>query len=96
MRDTPYAVYILTSRQRRVLYTGVTNDLRRRVAEHRSGQGGAFSRRYSLDTLVWYEWHADITAAIAREKQIKAGSRARKIRLIEHMNPEWRDLSGEL
>ncbi|HEU4761966.1 MAG TPA: GIY-YIG nuclease family protein [Gemmatimonadales bacterium] len=52
MRDTPYAVYILTSRQRRVLYTGITNDLRRRVAEHRSSQGGAFSRRYALDTLV--------------------------------------------
>ncbi|HET9603878.1 MAG TPA: GIY-YIG nuclease family protein [Gemmatimonadales bacterium] len=96
MRDSPYAVYILTSRQRRVLYTGVMNDLRHRVAEHRSAKGGAFSRRYALDTLVWYEWHADITAAIAREKQIKAGSCARKIRLIETMNPEWRDLSGEL
>jgi putative endonuclease len=96
MRDSPYAVYILTSRQRRVLYTGVTNDLRRRVAEHQSGKGGAFSRRYALDSLVWYEWHADIIAAIAREKQIKGGSRARKNRLIETMNPEWRDLSGEL
>lgn len=96
MRDSPYAVYILTSRQRRVLYTGVTNDLQRRVAEHWSGQGGAFSRRYALETVVWYEWHMDITAAINREKQIKAGSRARKIRLIETMNPEWRDLSGEL
>ena len=68
MRDSPYAVYILTSRQRRVLYTGVTSDLRRRIAEHHSGQGGACSRRYALDTLVWYEWHHDITAAIAREK----------------------------
>ncbi|HET7602729.1 MAG TPA: GIY-YIG nuclease family protein [Gemmatimonadales bacterium] len=77
-------------------YTGVTNDLRRRLAEHRSGRGGTFSRRYALDTLVWYEWHLDITAAITREKQLKAGARARKIRLIEAMNPEWRDLSGEL
>jgi putative endonuclease len=96
MRSTSCAVYILTSRQRRVLYTGVTNDLQRRVAEHRSGQGGAFSRRYALDTLVWYEWHADITSAITREKQLKAGSRVRKIQLIEAMNPEWRDLSGQL
>jgi putative endonuclease len=96
MRSSPYAVYIMTPRQRRVLYTGVTNDLRRRVAEHRSGLGGAFSRRYALDTLVWFEWHADITAAIGREKQLKAGSRARKLKLIEAMNPAWEDLSGQL
>jgi putative endonuclease len=81
MRDHPYAVYIMTSRQRRVLY---------------AGQGGRFSRRYALDTLVWYEWFNNVLAAIAREKQLKAGSRPRKIGLIEAMNPEWRDLSGDL
>ena len=96
MRVSRCAVYILTSRQRRVLYTGVTNDLRRRIAEHKSGKGCAFSCRYALDALVWYEWHEDITVAIAREKQIKGGSRARKIMLVEDMNPAWRDLSGEL
>ena len=86
----------MTSRQRRVLHVGVTNDLRRRTAEHKAGQGGRFSRRYALDTLVWYEWFNNVLAAIAREKQLKAGSRPRKIGLIEAMNPEWRDLSGDL
>ena len=89
-------VYIMTSRARRVLYVGVTSDLRRRVAEHQHHFGGIFSRRYALDTLVWYEVHYSIERAILREKQLKAGSRLAKIRLVEAMNPGWDDLSGQL
>ena len=89
-------VYILTSRSRRALYVGVTSDLLRRVSEHRSRHGPGFSARYALDRLVWYEAHASIVAAIAREKQLKGGSRFAKIRLIEAMNPEWRDLAGDV
>lgn len=89
------AVYILTSRRRSVLYVGVTSDLQRRMLEHRSGMVVGFARRYSVNLLVWYEWHADIRHAIAREKQIKAGSRADKEALITALNPEWRDLAAE-
>ena len=93
---TPSFVYIMTSRSRRVLYVGVTNDLRRRTAEHQHHLGGIFSRRYALDTLVWYEVHYSIESAILREKQLKAGSRLAKIRLVEAMNPDWVDLSSQL
>ena len=79
-----------------MLYTGVTNNLMRRVRQHRDGQAGGFTGRYHSSRLVLYEVFKDSYNAITREKQIKAGSRRRKIELIERMNPEWRDLYDEL
>ncbi|HET7453302.1 MAG TPA: GIY-YIG nuclease family protein [Thermoanaerobaculia bacterium] len=87
-----YFAYILTNAGR-VLYVGVTNDLARRVAEHRSGLVPGFSRKYHLHKLVYYEETKEIVAAIAREKQIKGWTRAKKIALIESMNPDWKDLA---
>ncbi len=88
-------VYILCSKWRRVLYTGVTSDLSARVAQHRSGEGKGFTARYRVHRLLYCERHDSIEGAIAREKQIKGGSRADKIKLIESMNTEWRDLSED-
>ena len=88
-----YWVYILASRSR-VLYVGVTNDLARRLAEHRAGEGGAFTKRYHVHRLVYVEEHADVRDAIACEKTIKGWKRARKVALIEKSNPEWRDLGA--
>lgn len=96
MRDRLYCVYILTNDRWTVLYTGVTGDLPKRVHEHRMGLVAGFTKRYNVHRLVWYEWTDNPEAAIAREKQIKAGSRAKKIALIASMNPEWRDLSDDL
>ncbi len=91
-----YYVYIVTNKYNTVLYTGVTGDLRRRVYEHREGLGSAFTGRYNIKKLVYYETTQDVLAAIAREKQIKGGSRKKKIDLINSMNPEWNDLYDEL
>jgi putative endonuclease len=87
-------VYIMASRRNGTLYTGVTADLARRVLQHRegSGSGSEFTRRYGCRLLVWYERYDRIVDAIAREKQIKAGSRRAKLALIEAMNPDWLDL----
>ncbi|HTU10170.1 MAG TPA: GIY-YIG nuclease family protein [Allosphingosinicella sp.] len=85
------AVYIMASRRNGTLYTGVTSDLVQRVWQHRELKRG-FSGRYRCKRLVWYEIHAEMLAAIAREKQLKAGSRKRKLALIEAMNPDWDDL----
>jgi putative endonuclease len=93
--NTAPAVYIMTNRKDGVLYTGVTSNLIGRAWQHRQKQRG-FSARYRCDKLVWFEMHGDIYSAISREKQIKAGSRAKKIALIEAGNPEWRDLFPEL
>jgi putative endonuclease len=87
-----YFVYILTNSRHTVLYTGVTNDLLRRVAEHRDPGFKGFTHRYNVSQLVYYEEFGDSSAPIAREKQIKGGSRAKKIALIAGMNPGWRDL----
>jgi putative endonuclease len=87
-----YAVYITASRRNGTLYVGVTNDIARRAYEHRNGVGAAFTRKYGVTRLVWYEPYADVNAAIAREKQIKKWERAWKLELIEAMNPEWADL----
>jgi putative endonuclease len=87
-----YYVYIMTNQEHTVLYTGVTNDLQRRVIEHRTGKGGNFSKKYKLYQLVYYEAGEDVSNAIAREKQIKGGSRKKKIELIESINPNWEDL----
>jgi putative endonuclease len=90
------AVYIMANRRNGALYTGVTSSLLRRVNQHRQGLIDGFTRRYGCKRLVWYELHADMAAAIAREKQLKGGSRAKKIPLIEAMNPGWRDLYPEI
>ena len=74
----------------------MTHDLRRRAYEHRIGQGGGFTSRYNVTKLVYYEVCEDVRSAIAREKQIKGGSRQKKVDLIEGMNPGWKDLYGEL
>ena len=95
MGKRQYYVYILTNKYNTVLYTGVTNDLHRRVLEHRSGEGSKFTRRYNITKLVYFETTDDIQSAIAREKQIKAGSRQKKIDLIDSLNPEWKDLFDE-
>ena len=87
-----YYVYLLTNKRHTVIYIGVTNDLVRRLYQHRSGEGGRFTRKYQLNKLVYFEVFADPYNAISREKQIKAGSRARKERLISSRNPEWREL----
>ncbi len=86
---------MLSNRRKTVLYTGVTSDLLRRVYEHKTKQIKGFTSRYNCDRLVWFEQTIDITAAIAREKQIKAGSRKRKEALIAAMNPTWDDLATD-
>ena len=85
------AVYIMASRRNGTLYTGVTSDLPGRVWQHRNGTTG-FTARYGCMMLVWYESGGDMEWAILREKQIKAGSRKKKLALIEALNPDWRDL----
>jgi putative endonuclease len=90
--DHRYFVYILTNRHHTTLYIGVTNDLVRRVHEHRIKIASAFTTRYNVDQLVFFEETSVVRTAIAREKQLKAGSRERKIALINAMNPDWRDL----
>ena len=87
-----YWVYMMTNRNKTVLYTGVTNDLERRVWEHKNKKGGSFTKRYNLTMLVYYESFHRIMDAIAAEKKIKSGSRAKKIALIESINPYWKDL----
>jgi len=89
-----YYVYIVSSPSR-TLYTGVTNDLERRVNEHKSGAISGFTKRYKIDQLVYFQETNDIGAAIAAEKQIKGLLRPKKIALIEQENPTWRDLSAE-
>lgn len=78
------------------IYVGVTSDLLRRAWEHREGLVDGFTKRYACKRVVWYELHATMEAAIGREKQIKGGSRAKKISRIETANPGWRDLFFEL
>ena len=90
-------VYIMTNKRHTVLYTGVTNDLVRRLPEHiEKLNPKSFTSRYNVCKLVWYEAYWDIRDAIAREKQIKGGPRWRKLKLIEEMNPEWKDLSDQI
>jgi len=87
-----YYVYLLASRKHGTLYLGVTNDLVRRVYEHKMKAVPGFTSRYGVDRLVWFECHEDPTSAIEREKDIKKWRRDWKIRLIEESNPEWIDL----
>jgi putative endonuclease len=94
--DKVYCVYILTNQRNTALYTGVTSDLEARVFQHRQKLLPGFTSRYNVFKLVYYEAGSDASGAIAREKQIKAGSRQKKIDLINAMNPEWLDLYDEL
>ena len=91
-----YFTYIMTNARHTVLYVGVTNDLKRRVFEHRNGLSKGFTKRYNVNTLVYYEAGEDVIGAITREKQVKGGSRADKIALIEGMNSGWKDLYEEI
>ena len=93
MESKTYYVYIMTNARNTILYTGVTNDIMRRVYEHKNKLVQGFTTRYGVEKLVYVEQANDIEAAIAREKQIKAGSRKKKIDFIVRENPEWRDLS---
>ena len=90
-----YYVYILTNWNNKVLYTGVTNNLERRLYEHRNELADGFTKRYHVHKLVYYDTTTDATAAIAREKQIKGWTRQKKNAPIETLNPEWRDLSKD-
>jgi putative endonuclease len=90
------AVYILASRYRGTLYTGVTSSLWSRICDHKNGTTPGFTSRYDATLLVWYEHRHTMPSAIRREKQIKAWKRAWKIEMIETMNPAWRDLHDEI
>lgn len=92
----PYFVYLLASKRNGTLYAGVTNDLPRRIGEHKQKAVPGFTRTYGVDMLVWFEAFADVNDAIAREKQIKGWNRAWKIQLIERTNPVWNDLAPGL
>ena len=90
------AVYIVANRRNGAIYVGVTSDLVQRVWQHREGEIEGFTKRYSCKLLVWYEVHSTMEYAILREKQLKGGSRKKKLALIEASNPLWRDLYAEI
>jgi len=94
MNQKQYCVYIITNKHNTTSYTGVRNDLLRRIVEHRQGISGSFSHRHNLYKLVFFEIYPDIWSVFNREKQIKAGPRNRKLGLINSINPEWDDLFG--
>ena len=96
MRQRQYYVYIMTNKRNTVLYIGVTRDLKKRVWQHREKLVSGFTERYNVTKLVYYEVFEDVRAAIAREKQLKGGSRQRKIGLINSVNGDWRDLYDDL
>ncbi len=91
-----YYVYIMTNYANTVLYTGVTNDLIRRVYEHKNKIVKSFTSKYNVNKLVYYEATENIESAILREKQLKAGSRQKKINLINKLNPKWEDLYNQI
>ena len=96
MRKVSPAIYILTNKSNTVLYTGVTSNLVKRIWEHRNKTIDGFTKKYNVDKLVYYETFDRMEIAIVREKQIKAGSRKKKIELTEKLNPEWKDLYEEI
>jgi len=95
-REFQPAVYIMASKRNGTIYVGVTSDLVQRAWQHREGAANGFSNQYGCKLLVWYELHATMEYAILREKQLKGGSRKRKLALIEAMNPQWRDLFADI
>ena len=88
-------MYSITNKNHSTLYTGVTNDLKRRVVEHIQGEMKGFASRYHLNRLVWFESYRDVNDAIAREKTIKGWLRSKKLDLINSMNPDWKDLAAD-
>ena len=94
--DNQYYVYIMTNAKHTALYTGVTNDLKKRVWEHKNKFVDGFTKKYHVDMLMYYEVSEDVISAISREKQIKAGSRQKKIDLINSVNNDWHDLYESL
>ncbi len=96
MEERLYYVYIMTNEWNKVLYTGVTNNLVRRITEHKDGLVDGFTKKYHVNKLVYAESFADVLEAIGREKQIKGGSRKKKIDLINDFNPHWTDLSDTI
>ncbi|MBC8277995.1 MAG: GIY-YIG nuclease family protein [FCB group bacterium] len=90
-----YYIYIVANSRNTVLYIGVTNNLPRRIEQHKTKTGSIFTAKYNVDKLVYYERYGEIQDAITREKQLKNGSRAKKEALINSINPEWRDLSED-
>jgi putative endonuclease len=90
------AVYLLTNKPGGTLYTGVTSDLIKRIWQHKNKLTKGFSEKYNLTELVYFELYEDMYQAITREKQIKSGSRKAKLKLIESMNPQWRDLYPDI
>jgi len=95
-RDFQPAVYIVASKRNGTIYVGVTSNLIQRAWQHREGAIAGFTKRHGCKLLVWFELHSTIEHAIAREKQLKGGSRKRKLALIETDNPQWRDLFPEI
>ena len=94
--ERAYYVYLLTSYNNRVMYVGVTNDLRRRVYEHKTKAVKGFTKKYNVNKLVYYEQTTDILTAIAREKEIKKWRREKKNALVIQLNPRWSDLSNAI
>ena len=92
----PYFVYILASKRNGTLYVGVTNDLARRISEHRAKLIGGFTRQYDVTLLVYFEAYKSVLEARSREHSLKGWRRAWKLKLIEDLNPDWRDLTDEL
>ncbi len=88
-------VYIMSNKSRSTFYIGVTNDLQRRIIEHRNGEGSEFTKKYKLHSLIYFERMSDIVTAIKREKQLKRWHREWKLNLIKEQNPELKDLSGD-
>jgi putative endonuclease len=95
-RDYNFWIYILTNRNHSVLYIGLTNRLSRRTWEHREGVKPGFSSKYQCKKLVYYEYYRDLRDAIARESQLKKWSRAKKISLVNRLNPTWNDLGADV
>jgi len=91
-----YYVYIMTNKNNTVIYTGITNNLKKRIYEHKEKIIRSFTSRYNVNKLVYYEVFEDIYNAISREKQIKSGSRRKKIDLVNNFNPQWKDLYNEI
>ena len=96
MDSQQYYIYMMTNKNNTVIYTGITNNLKRRIYEHKEKLVEGFTRKYNITKLLYYEIFRSVEEAILREKQIKAGSRAKKIVFIDSMNPDWKDLYEDL
>lgn len=95
MRNYNFYVYILTNWNNKVMYIGMTNNLERRIYEHKNKMVDGFTKKYNVTKLVYFEYATDVNAAITREKEIKKWRREKKAKLVTSMNPEWKDLSLE-